>query len=138
MRGAARLELRCVRPGGRALVLDSHPTLEVRGATLLPPPCPPGAESDADAGGGQELPFETLPFASYGSALRIALPREPRPGDLLALRIDYEAGEGPGVRGGRGVGEGPRGGVRGRGGSAEGVLGFRVGSHAVPKVSGVG
>uniref|UniRef100_A0A8B9TLR3 Aminopeptidase B n=1 Tax=Anas platyrhynchos TaxID=8839 RepID=A0A8B9TLR3_ANAPL len=97
LRGAARLELRCVRPGGRALVLDSHPTLEVRGATLLPPPCPPGAESDADAGGGQELSFETLPFASYGSALRIALPREPRPGDLLALRIDYEAGEGPGV-----------------------------------------
>ncbi|XP_040391446.1 aminopeptidase B isoform X1 [Cygnus olor] len=95
LRGAARLELRCLRPGGRALVLDSHPTLEVRGATLLP--APPGAESEADGGGGRELPFESLPFASYGSALSLALPREPRPGQLLAVRIDYEAGEGPGV-----------------------------------------
>ncbi|NXK45128.1 AMPB Aminopeptidase, partial [Chauna torquata] len=85
-----RLELRCLRAGARALVLDAHPALSVRRAALLPP-------GGAEDGEGRELPFESSPFASYGSALRIALPEPPRPGQLLAVRIDYEAGEGPGV-----------------------------------------
>ncbi|KAK2526428.1 Rnpep [Columba guinea] len=95
LRGAARLELRCARDGAGPLRLDAHPTLRVRRAALLPPPGergdPPGDPP------GDPLPVQSRPFASYGSALHIALPQPPRAGQLLTLHIDYEAGEGPGV-----------------------------------------
>lgn len=97
LRGAARLELRCVRSGSREVVLDAHPALSVLGARLLPPG---GAGEREGEGEGQELRFESRPFASYGTALHLALPEEPRPGELLVVRIDYETGEGPGVSGG--------------------------------------
>ncbi|KAM7082389.1 LOW QUALITY PROTEIN: aminopeptidase B-like [Ciconia maguari] len=86
-----RLELRCAREGRGPLRLDAHPSLAVRRAALLPPPGAPGPP------GGQALPVESRPFAGYGSALWVALPRPPRAGQLLTLEIDYEAGEGPGV-----------------------------------------
>uniref|UniRef100_A0A8C9F1S0 Arginyl aminopeptidase n=1 Tax=Pavo cristatus TaxID=9049 RepID=A0A8C9F1S0_PAVCR len=92
LRGAARLELRCVRAGSREVVLDAHPALSVLGAWLLPP----GGAGEGE-GEGRELRFESRPFASYGTALHLALPEEPRPGELLVVRIDYETGEGPGV-----------------------------------------
>ncbi|XP_027753932.1 aminopeptidase B [Empidonax traillii] len=93
LRGRARLELRCERDGGAGaeLRLDAHPTLSVSRAALLPPPGGPGDPA------GQELPVESRPFASYGSALHITLPQPPRAGQLITLLIDYEAGEGPGV-----------------------------------------
>uniref|UniRef100_A0A669QFT5 Arginyl aminopeptidase n=1 Tax=Phasianus colchicus TaxID=9054 RepID=A0A669QFT5_PHACC len=94
LRGAARLELRCVRAGSGELVLDAHPALSVLGARLLPPG---GAGEGEGEGEGRELRFESRPFASYGTALHLALPEEPRPGELLVVRIDYETGEGPGV-----------------------------------------
>ncbi|XP_048781901.1 aminopeptidase B isoform X2 [Lagopus muta] len=94
LRGSARLELRCVRAGSRELVLDAHPALSVLGARLLPPG---GAGEGEGEGEGRELRFESRPFASYGTALHLALPEEPRPGELLVVRIDYETGEGPGV-----------------------------------------
>uniref|UniRef100_A0A8C5TKP1 Arginyl aminopeptidase n=1 Tax=Malurus cyaneus samueli TaxID=2593467 RepID=A0A8C5TKP1_9PASS len=75
LRGRARWS--CAARAGAAaeLRLDAHPSLAVSRAALLPP----------------------RPFASYGSALHIALPQPPRAGQLLTLLIDYEAGEGPGV-----------------------------------------
>ncbi|KAM6233037.1 aminopeptidase B [Spheniscus humboldti] len=91
LRGTARLELRCAREGAGPLRLDAHPSLAVRRAALLPPPGAPGDPA------GQPLPVESRPFASYGSALHVALPQPPRAGQLLTLEIDYEAGEGPGV-----------------------------------------
>lgn len=104
LQGRARLELRCERDGaGAELRLDAHPALAVSRAALLPPPGGPG-----DAA-GQELPVESRPFASYGSALHIALPQAPRAGQLLTLLIDYEAGEGPGVSDGTPGNTGPQG-----------------------------
>ncbi|XP_059686976.1 aminopeptidase B [Gavia stellata] len=91
LRGTARLELRCAREGAGPLRLDAHPSLTVRRVALLPPPGAPGTP------GGQPLPAESRPFASYGSALHIALPQPPRAGQLLTLEVDYEAGDGPGV-----------------------------------------
>lgn len=111
LRGSARLELRCVRAGSRELVLDAHPALSVLGARLLPPG---GAGEGEGEGEGRELRFESRPFASYGTALHLALPEEPRPGELLAVRIDYETGEGPGVSGGGAGGHGDTG-IRGAG-----------------------
>ncbi|XP_069626712.1 aminopeptidase B isoform X1 [Haliaeetus albicilla] len=86
LRGTARLELRCARAG--PLRLDAHPSLAVHRAALLPPPGTPP---------GEPLPVESRPFASYGSALHVALPGPLSAGQLLTLEIDYEAGEGPGV-----------------------------------------
>ncbi|XP_064328407.1 aminopeptidase B isoform X1 [Phalacrocorax carbo] len=94
LRGTARLELRCAREGAGWVGLDAHPALAVRSAALLPPP---GAPDGPGAPGPQPLPVESRPFAPYGSALRVALPQPARAGQLIAIEIDYEAGEGPGV-----------------------------------------
>ncbi|XP_053943947.1 aminopeptidase B [Cuculus canorus] len=88
VRGAARLALRCAREGAAELRLDAHPSLAVRRAALLPPGGNPP---------GETLPVRCCPFASYGSALHIDLPRPARAGERLDVLIEYEAGDGPGV-----------------------------------------
>ncbi|XP_062480919.1 aminopeptidase B isoform X1 [Pezoporus occidentalis] len=94
LRGSARLELRRA-PGGGAegeaagvLRLDAHRSLNVLGAALLP------GHGEPSPGAPQPLPVRTEPFASFGRALLITVPRAEQ---RLSLRIDYEAGEGPGV-----------------------------------------
>ncbi|XP_030321486.1 aminopeptidase B [Calypte anna] len=102
LRGTARLELRCVREGERAVRLDAHPGLGLQRATLLGPggdnprdtPTRPDTPPESP---GQPLRFQTRPFASYGCALHIDLPQPARAGQLLTIEIEYEAGEGPGV-----------------------------------------
>uniref|UniRef100_A0A8D0GQR8 Aminopeptidase B n=1 Tax=Sphenodon punctatus TaxID=8508 RepID=A0A8D0GQR8_SPHPU len=93
--GSVRLELRCRRDGVAEVRLDSHPTLQVQSVGLEL------SESRSGAGGSppqlRPLPFESCPFASYGSALHITLPEPLRGGETLALEIAYRTGEGPGV-----------------------------------------
>ncbi|NWS46456.1 AMPB Aminopeptidase, partial [Probosciger aterrimus] len=72
-----------------------HRSVSVRGAALLPTGTDRHGDPPPDT--LQPLPVQTEPFASFGRALLITLPRAARPGQRLALQIDYEAGEGPGV-----------------------------------------
>ncbi|KAM8988042.1 LOW QUALITY PROTEIN: aminopeptidase B [Ara ararauna] len=98
LRGSARLEL-CARPargggGERVLRLDTHRSVNVRGAALLPPPGTPRPGDPPGPDALQPLPVRTEPFASFGRALLITVPSAEQ---RLSLRIDYEAGGGPGV-----------------------------------------
>ncbi|NXK72857.1 AMPB Aminopeptidase, partial [Amazona guildingii] len=91
-------EAKWVRAAGLTLavpfILVLARLVNVRGAALLPPP---GTARHGDPPGPdalQPLPARTEPFASFGRALLIPLPRAEQ---RLSLQIDYEAGEGPGV-----------------------------------------
>ncbi|XP_030328879.1 aminopeptidase B [Strigops habroptila] len=112
LRGSARLELLRARGGaGGQLRLDTHRSVSVRRAALLPPGTPPDRDTpptgdlcDGDPRDGdpapdalQPLPVQIQPFASFGQALVITLPSPARDGQRLTLQIDYEAGDGPGV-----------------------------------------
>lgn len=119
--GAAVLTLRCLEPGGSSeLRLDSHPSLRVTAAELQLEPewRAPGSPDEPSS---QVVPFYTRPFARYGEALCVDLPRPCRAGQHLWLRLTYSVREGPGVSAG-GPGEGRGGGREERGG----------GGHAVP------
>ncbi|XP_066479946.1 aminopeptidase B isoform X2 [Tiliqua scincoides] len=98
LRGSARLELTCLRDRASELVLDSHPSVEVEKAGLAPPGSRCGGDGD---GPGSEalrpLAFQNRPFASYGSALHIALPEPLTCGDTVVLEVSYRAGSGPGI-----------------------------------------
>uniref|UniRef100_A0A8C6JL31 Aminopeptidase B n=1 Tax=Melopsittacus undulatus TaxID=13146 RepID=A0A8C6JL31_MELUD len=96
LRGSARLELRRA-PGGAGgdagvLRLDTHRSVRVLGAALLPPPS--GDAGTPPPPPPAALPVRTEPFASFGCALLVPVPPDEQ---RLSLQIDYEAGEGPGV-----------------------------------------
>ncbi|XP_042319946.1 aminopeptidase B isoform X1 [Sceloporus undulatus] len=90
LRGSVRLELTCLKDQASQLLLDSHPSLEVEGASI-----PSGGGGGAS--GGSPLAFQEAPFASYGSALSLALPEPVAAGDSLVVEVAYRGGEGPGV-----------------------------------------
>ncbi|XP_030076849.1 aminopeptidase B [Microcaecilia unicolor] len=86
LRGTETLELRCLQEAAR-LVLDVHPSLCFQGISYR-------------AGEGSELvhvPYETQPFAHYGSALVLSFPEPWKVGTDFQVQIEFETGEGPGV-----------------------------------------
>lgn len=103
LRGCARLHLTCLLDGAQSLVLDTHPTLQVESAALAPAPpqTPCGGGEGEGEGELRPVTFHTRPFASYGSALHLALPEPLACGDKVLLEVAYRAGEGPGVSGDR-------------------------------------
>ncbi|XP_029428205.1 aminopeptidase B [Rhinatrema bivittatum] len=88
LRGTETLELCCLQEASR-LTLDVHPSLSFQSIGYR-----------AGGGAGSKLaqvPYETQPFASYGSALVLSFPEPWKVGTEFQVQIEYEAGEGPGV-----------------------------------------
>ncbi|XP_077191184.1 aminopeptidase B isoform X1 [Paroedura picta] len=96
LQGSVRLQLTCLRDRAAELVLDSHPSVHVESVGLASPGSP-GGDRPEPAETLRPLPFQSRPFARYGSALHIALPDPPAAGDTVAVEIAYRAGGGPGV-----------------------------------------
>ncbi|CAK6442330.1 unnamed protein product [Pipistrellus nathusii] len=93
--GTAVLDLRCRAPAGAAeLRLDSHPSLEVTAAALRWGPPGPGEPPGPE----EPVGFHTRPFARYGCALCLRLPRPLPAGERLQVLLTYRVGDaGPGV-----------------------------------------
>ncbi|NXN99816.1 AMPB Aminopeptidase, partial [Rhinopomastus cyanomelas] len=70
-----------------------HPSITVLGAALRESP----GDTPGDPPRTQPLTAQSRPFAPFGTALHLRLPRTLRSGERLCLLIDYEAGGGPGV-----------------------------------------
>ncbi|XP_077191185.1 aminopeptidase B isoform X2 [Paroedura picta] len=96
LQGSVRLQLTCLRDRAAELVLDSHPSVHVESVGLASPGSP-GGDRPEPAETLRPLPFQSRPFARYGSALHIALPDPPAAGDTVAVEIAYRAGGGPGI-----------------------------------------
>ncbi|CAK7310951.1 Aminopeptidase B [Vulpes lagopus] len=78
--GTAVLDLRGLLPqGATELRLDAHPCLEVTAATLRRPRPGPGEPP------AEPAPFHAQPFAHYGQALCVALPRPCPPGERFQV-----------------------------------------------------
>lgn len=88
MSGWMVLHLSPVVSGAQTLVLDSHPSVQVRSVDLQ------------EAGRAQEPPlslvFSVEPFSEFGSALRVSLP-EVRAGREIQITVRYSTTDGPAI-----------------------------------------